>query len=250
MTKKKIDNNGFTLLEMVICFALLGILMVAAAQIISSATQIYYYTKSVSYGTQASQIIATELRGDIEEALPLLLKDTCLTDIEKSKVSSNFASSNNFEKNYSVYISSDGSALAIINNKGEQVTYYLIDDSNVDITSDNPEILVRNSIETYDELNYNEITPKNRKVKEYTKEYVGMNYKVKDIKFSLISEDTNVDGKIPLPGNNAVSKYPVIQVDVTVCNEQYGDYTCIEYIPLYNFYGLSDERRLALIHSS
>ena len=73
MKKHNMDNNGFTLLEMVICFALLGILLVAAAQVISSTTQVYYYSKSVTYGIQASQVVATEVRGDLEDAIPLLL---------------------------------------------------------------------------------------------------------------------------------------------------------------------------------
>ena len=59
MDSKKMNNKGFTLLEMMICFMLLGLILVAAAQVIASSTEIYYYSKGTSYGIQASQVVAT-----------------------------------------------------------------------------------------------------------------------------------------------------------------------------------------------
>lgn len=251
MSSKKMDNNGFTLLEMVVCFVLLGILLVAAAQIISSTSQVYYYTKSVSYGMQASQVVATEVRGDLEEALPLLLDSTFLNSDEKSNIASSFGSSGNSENNYSIYIPDSGKGIAVINNKGEQIMYYLKDDGNAGSGSVNHKILIRSTVEVYDNVNFNKKTSFTRgQERSYTSQYVGMNYKIKDIFFSLLPQVTDASGKTPLPGNNVQSRYPVIKMDITVSNEQYGEYSCTEYIPLYNFYGISDERRSALIHNS
>ena len=235
------NNDGFTLLEMIISFALLGILLVAAAQIISSSTQVYYYTKSVTYGIQASQVVATEVRGDLEEALPLLLKHED-NDRNVSKTGS-FISSANSSKNYSVYISDDGRGIAFINNDEKQVLYWMKTDSNVSSDSQNPDILVRREISTNGSF----------EDKEFTTQYVGMDYKVKDIKFSLlqVSSTSSIPGTSAsaLPGYNSESNYPVIQLDITVSSEKYGVYDCIEYIPLYNFYGIDENGRNRLIHN-
>ena len=59
-----------TLIELTVCFVILSALLVVATQIIHSTTEIYYDTKTNSFGIQASQIIATEIRGEIEDALP------------------------------------------------------------------------------------------------------------------------------------------------------------------------------------
>ena len=44
MKKQKLNNKGFTLIETTVCFILLGILLVAAAQVIASSTEVYYYS--------------------------------------------------------------------------------------------------------------------------------------------------------------------------------------------------------------
>lgn len=65
---KKIDNRGSTLAELMVSFALIGIFMVAAMNVIISAMNIYYQTKSVSMGKQVSDILMTKISGLIEEA--------------------------------------------------------------------------------------------------------------------------------------------------------------------------------------
>lgn len=211
MNKVKMNNDGFTLLEMIICFALLGILLVAAGQIISSSTQVYYYTKSTSYGIQASQIVATEIRGELEEALPQQLTNDS-TKAGELGISS-FNNPTN-AKNYFIYIKDDRSGIAFVNEKGNTVVYSL------------------SSIESV--INQN----------------IGMGYKIIGMDFSLF-EKTNVSTETnELPGNSIVNNYPIIKLDITVNNPQYGDYSCTEYIPLYNFYGLNEERISELIHTN
>ncbi len=250
MKGKKINNDGFTLLEMVICFALLGILMVAAAQVISSSTQVYYYTKSVTYGLQTSQVVATEVKGDLCEAMPVLLKNDAT---DSDKVSSTFENQLFDGGAYSIFISDDGRSIAFIKSTGEQIMYWMENDDYGSSTTDSPDILVRSSQQVYDQGDY--ITPLYREQakKSFTTQYVGMNYKVKDIKFSLYTKATlesfsSIEAATPLPGNNMDSEYPIIQLEITVNNSRYGDYTCTEYIPLYNFYGISNENIYNLIH--
>ena len=43
-------DTGFTLVELIVCFALLGIFMVCAMLIISSVMGIYYHAKGVDTG--------------------------------------------------------------------------------------------------------------------------------------------------------------------------------------------------------
>ena len=72
MTGKKhlIKNNnaGFTLVEMMVTFALLGIFMVAAARVISYSIGIYYAAKGNSYGYEVSYMLANKIKGQLENA--------------------------------------------------------------------------------------------------------------------------------------------------------------------------------------
>ncbi len=244
MIKKteKLDNNGFTLLEMVICFALLGILLVAASQIIAACTNTYFYTKSITYGIQASQTVATEVRGDIENALPLFLKE--------NETNADKVNGMDIYGNYSVYIKDDGKGIAVINSKGEQISYYM-ETTN---TGNDDKILVKTESKVYDpdtvedNGDYKALdTIISTASKRFTTQYVGMNYRVIDINFSLFDNYASGIGNT-LPGSEDYSKYPVIKLDITVNNKQYGDYFCTEYIPLYNFYGISAEGMTSMIH--
>ena len=82
--KVKNENNfGFTLVELVVCFALLGILLVCMTQVISSTASIFYKAKSVSEGTKASDMVMVKITEEIEEAvsaadgdeIPVISKD-------------------------------------------------------------------------------------------------------------------------------------------------------------------------------
>ena len=225
MKKKKIDNNGFTLIETTVCFILLGILLVAAAQVIASSSEVYYYSKSVNYGAQAAQAISTEIRGDIENAVIM-------------RCNFSMDSSIPYEADGKcVYISVDKKSISFINNMGKQISYSLKPD-NVGGTGN---LLVRSEIQIYDD--YFELLSYDKKgkldSKYYSPQYVGMNYSVKDIKFTVFDKTSHK------PSNSSdmfqgAGDYPVIVMELTVSNPQYGDYICTEYIPLYNFYGASD----------
>lgn len=66
--RKKLNNRGTTLVEMLATFALVGIFMVSAAQMISFTMNIYFQAKSVSYGHQVSNILMRKITSMVEGA--------------------------------------------------------------------------------------------------------------------------------------------------------------------------------------
>ena len=209
MDQKRLNNKGFTLIEMMVCFVLLGILLVAAAQVIASSTEVYYYSKGTSYGIQASQIVATEIKGDLERAVKKSLRTDCLpSDVALAYISTN-----------GYYIGPTNDSIYFINIDGEQICYAFEGD-----------VFKRKVYKAYDkyfDLSDASITPV---ITTYDAKYVGMNYIVKNVAFEEYIPDHTVTS-YPLP----VGDYKVIKLTLTVNNPQYGDYTCVEYIPLYNY---------------
>jgi len=62
-TAKQKKNMGFTLVELMVCFALLGIFMVAAARIISYTVTIYHASKGTDHGLQVASEISDQVAG-------------------------------------------------------------------------------------------------------------------------------------------------------------------------------------------
>ncbi len=218
MKIQNIDNKGFTLIETTVCFILLSILLVAASQVIASSSEVYYYTKSTGYGVQVAQIIATEIRGDLEEAIVKKV-DNALDNNLPAEAS-----------NYCVY-TGDNSYICFINGDGDQIKYSLVTDAQGEY------ILTRTAIPAYDDY-FEKLAPTGHvDTITYTSQYVGMNYKVKSIKFKLFDKIANMPASPgePLAG---AGNYPVIVMELVVSSPQYGEYICTEYIALYNFYGI------------
>lgn len=69
--RKKLNNKGVTLAEMLVTFILLGIFMVAATRVISYTVGIYYATKGNTNGYQVSNMLYDKLSGEIENAVAL-----------------------------------------------------------------------------------------------------------------------------------------------------------------------------------
>lgn len=65
---KKQNNRGFTMVELVVTFAILGIFMVAATRIISYTVTIYYAARGSSYGLEVSNMISEKIVGQLEGA--------------------------------------------------------------------------------------------------------------------------------------------------------------------------------------
>lgn len=66
-SRKKQNNHGFTLVELVVGFALLGMLFVAGAGIITSSMKIYFQVKSTSGAEKVANIIIEKATGVIED---------------------------------------------------------------------------------------------------------------------------------------------------------------------------------------
>lgn len=65
----KSNNSGFTLIEMVVSFALLALFLVAATRVISYTIGIYYAARGNSDGMQVAGVIYNKVSGQIEGAL-------------------------------------------------------------------------------------------------------------------------------------------------------------------------------------
>ena len=211
MTKKSLNNKGMTLIEMVVCFTLLGILMVVAAQIIHSCTEVYYNTKTTGNGTQAAQMMATELRGELEDALPLFV--------------------NNSDEYY-VKIGSQKNSIEFIDGKGNDVKYRLVP------TGDGY-MLQKETVAVYDTQRFSLLSSIGSPITlNYDTDYIGLGYTVKDIEFNIYKNSTY---NVPAASNSLpISDCPVLEIVITVGNKKYDDFETREYVALYNFSGLDD----------
>ncbi|MBQ8983334.1 MAG: prepilin-type N-terminal cleavage/methylation domain-containing protein [Lachnospiraceae bacterium] len=63
------NNRGTTLVEMIVCFALLAILMVAATEIIHSAMRTYTRVKQSGAGQEISDLICDKIDADLSGAV-------------------------------------------------------------------------------------------------------------------------------------------------------------------------------------
>lgn len=61
-------DAGTTLVEMIMCFALLSIFISAAASIIASTTNVYYQVKGETYSRQVADILMEKISSEIEGA--------------------------------------------------------------------------------------------------------------------------------------------------------------------------------------
>ncbi|MBR4515369.1 MAG: prepilin-type N-terminal cleavage/methylation domain-containing protein [Lachnospiraceae bacterium] len=66
--RNKRRNKGSTLVELVVCFALLGIFMSASAVVISNVANIYFDAKGETYARQVSDIVMRKITAEIEGA--------------------------------------------------------------------------------------------------------------------------------------------------------------------------------------
>ena len=218
LSTRKLNNQGFTLLETMICFVLLGIIIVAAAQVIQSSTEVYYNAKSISYGLQISQATLTEIRGELEnaQAFPLLKYNNDSGSYE-----------NEYENNEWFAMLKDGSsynAIEFIGANGQQIK--------LEFDSAN-EIITEKGKETYTKLfspNTSDLGTKT--IKTFDSAYIGMGYKIKDLKFTLHEKNIST-GSDEIP----ISNCPVIKIELTVYSDKWGEYSATDYAPLYNFYG-------------
>lgn len=66
--RKQLDNQGMTLMELMVSFALLGIFFVAATTLISTVVRIHYDVRGQQYGLQVCTMIADKIAEELEGA--------------------------------------------------------------------------------------------------------------------------------------------------------------------------------------
>ena len=81
MKKSIASHKGTTIVEMLICFLLLSILMVAASQMIASSMKTYSTAKRSIAGREVADVIADQIEGSIEKAYAK--KSIKITDANK-----------------------------------------------------------------------------------------------------------------------------------------------------------------------
>ena len=66
--KNKLNNKGTTLIEMVVCFALMAIFLVSATSVITLISKMYYEVKGETYARQVSDIVMERISAELEGA--------------------------------------------------------------------------------------------------------------------------------------------------------------------------------------
>ena len=94
---KVLDNRGFTLVEMITTFALLGIFLVAVTRMISYTVTLYHETQGAALGMQVSDMIATRLQGVIEDSTLIITDYFYLQESEEDR---EILESNGFDKGF------------------------------------------------------------------------------------------------------------------------------------------------------
>ncbi len=212
--KFKINNEGLTLIELIVTFALLGLFIVAATKVISDTVSIYYKAKGVQTGMQVSSVINTKISGEIESAL----REGSVAD----------------DSNISIYISEDGHKIELNNNSG---CHIYITNNVEDGESEGYMLIYYYPSVEYDEETGEEIQGEGSNWTFDKKSYMG--YKIKELKFEKLSDlsDTSDPDYNKYPGN-------IIRMTLTIDSPKYGDFTTKTYIECYNFRDAADYSRI------
>lgn len=198
-------NHGFTLVEMIVTFMLIGLFMIAASKVIANTVTVYYEAKGTASGMQVSSIIATKIRSEIEGAKPeqIMRKvknaDGTVTDqtedyvIQLSSDSTLGGGNETGGYNKIEFTDAKGSHVYIgVNTDGYLVVHYFMDSADG--------------------------TPEDKTDWMFDKKsYMG--YTIKELKFRQPKEDYAEN---------------IIYMSLTLHSPRYGDFTYTEYIQCYN----------------
>ncbi len=222
-------NKGSTLIELIVCFALLGIFMSAAAVVMSNITNIYFDVKGQTYGRQVAEILMGKITGEIEGA--------------------KLSASNPFEQ---PVIFQDPEDAIQANRSGYMIDFYDRTDTHIQIYAEDGELKIK-----YLEIN----PPKENSSTEYNAnhrdeviwtydEAVYMGYELKELRFipanQGYAEEVNQNSDLDAAAGRAEDyekdggDYPgnIVGVYLTLESPQYGEYFFYKYVKMYN---LSDK---------
>lgn len=211
---KKLNNKGFTLVELICTFAIIGLFMVAATNVILSAMNIHYEVKGTTNGMMVSSIITKKLSDTIEGAL-----------------TGNNISTNEGENSYIIVRKNEldgeikADSVELTDNSGSHVKVSVNDEGYLDI--------YYYEVAYIDETVQNEAPDVLYKAVHWTfDDAVYMGYKIKS--FRILKSDSNL-------------KDNVFEIRFTLDHEKYGDYETTKYIECYNFSKPEDVEKIQIL---
>ena len=197
------SNKGMTLVERVVCFALLSIFVVSATMIIMSVTNNYYYTKGETYARQVADIVMTKIEAEVSGAkgdsrsIPYITSVSADADSESEVIS-------------------DESKLEI----GNAMDLYDRTDTHIRLFANDGVLNIY-----YYDIDYDDKTANYNSVFWRLDDKVYNGYEIDSLSFSKATEES---------GDESLYPYNVIKVDMTLHHPQYGNYSFTEYIKMYN----------------
>ena len=205
-----IGNQGITLIEMIVSFALLAIFLASAAMIIATITTMYYDVKGENYARQVSDIVLNKIESEIDGAKYISGEDEINLRIQT-------AGNEDTDENLN-----SGAAVLLTDKTGTNVKIYN-DTTKKDIVIHYFPIGKQNETDwRFDESVYNHFT-------------------VEDLKFvkgSNLSEflnnnsDYSTDYGLTNPGTYGDD---VIVVFLKINSGRYGDYYAYRFVKMYNY---------------
>lgn len=216
MIKRKrlqLNNEGTTLVELIVSFVLLSLFMVAATRVISYTMITYYEAKAIANGMEVCNLISNKISSELEDSLA----DSFLQMNSKEWKQSerlHFAESTP-TTSLNMMLSQDGNKIVYYDKNGNQVCLYV----------DERGYLVFH----YYPIIYGENDPSNRLSDDWVYDpgaYLG--YTVNSIKISQAKY--NDDGTI-----NGDYNDNILKLEISVHSPKYGEYYVVQYIECYNF---------------
>lgn len=195
----KLNNNkGFTLVEMIVTFAILGLFIISASQIIVLIMNYYYHAKGVSYGREVTNTLTTKICGEIEGA----------------QTGSTILSENG-------EILTADTVTMTITPSGDKIKFYDKTGSQVMITAVDGRLLIYYyPVTTTSEYGGSKIT-RYEAVNWTFDEAMYMGYRISELKFE--------------PANPAEYEKNIIKMTLKMTSSKYTDYESVQYIECYNF---------------
>ena len=202
---KKNSNRGTTMVEMIVCFALLAIFMTCATMILSIIVNMYFGVRGEIYSKEVSDIVMQKISSEIDGA-------KYYPDIE----------------NDNPQISSDHKSISL----------YDRTDTRVKLSNDNNKGLVVH----YDDITVNGSTlhdDSREQTDWYFNDAVYKGFKVVDISFYQggdIITDPNIDLKDYGLSGLSMSNYDdnIVLVLMKMNSGKYGDYYYYRFVKMYN----------------
>ncbi|MBQ6231616.1 MAG: prepilin-type N-terminal cleavage/methylation domain-containing protein [Eubacterium sp.] len=208
LRKRKLNTNknkGMTLVEMIVCFALLSIFVTVSTLVISNVITLYYRVRGESYARQVGDIVAKKITSELSGAE--YANDSSIDPIIEKKNPND----ETVDGNVITVVDSTDTKISMYADDGIlKIYYHKITDEN---DSDNNREPV---IWTFDKKMYN-------------------GYQIDSLDFAQAcsSKNTALASKYDV---TATTNYPtnVIVVYMKLSSPKYGKFTIVRYVKMYN----------------